>query len=223
MSDTPETDSATLRAHDIYCGGDFDAVDVEHSKKLERERDEALRKLESLERSIASLDHPNLKMLLKERDEALKKIRKLEVENDHNWQANELAEEAFMERDEAHRQLAAAKREAEYLAKIIHRSEYSDAAQNLALCDSVAGVISQIDNMYSGVRAQQDEAINETHQVREFMYYAFRKYEKELNAERALADRLAKDLDDLWHRHSLTGAAYEVIESALAAWKEARK
>ena len=62
------------------------------------------------------------------------------------------------ERDEARGQLSAAKREAEYLATSIHRSEYSNVAPNWGLCDSVAGVISQIDNMYAGVRAQRDEA-----------------------------------------------------------------
>lgn len=54
--------------------------------------------------------------------------------------------------------LAEAKREAEYLAAIIHRSEYADVAPDWSLCDSVAGVISQIDNMYAGVRQQRDEA-----------------------------------------------------------------
>ena len=54
-------------------------------------------------------------------------------------------------------QLSAAKREAEYLATSIHRAEYSNVAPNWELCDSVAGVISQIDNMYAGVRAQRDE------------------------------------------------------------------
>ena len=38
---TPETDAATLRANDIDGGGEFDAVHVQVSKRLERERDEA--------------------------------------------------------------------------------------------------------------------------------------------------------------------------------------
>jgi hypothetical protein len=42
-------------------------------------------------------------------------------------------------------------------------------------------------------------------------------------AERALADRLAGALSDLWHHYDLTTGAYDAIESALAAWKEARK
>jgi hypothetical protein len=40
-SDTPETDAATLRATDIEGGGEFDAVHVQVSKRLERERDKA--------------------------------------------------------------------------------------------------------------------------------------------------------------------------------------
>ena len=41
MTDTPETDEATLRAIDIEGGGEFDAVHVQVSKRLERERDGA--------------------------------------------------------------------------------------------------------------------------------------------------------------------------------------
>lgn len=39
---------------------------------------------------------------------------------------------------------------------------------------------------------------------------------------RALADRLANCLNNLWHHHSLTEASYDYIDEALAAWKEAR-
>ena len=42
-TDTPETDAATLRATDIDGCGDFDAVHVQVSKRLEREQDEAIR------------------------------------------------------------------------------------------------------------------------------------------------------------------------------------
>ena len=45
---------------------------------------------------------------------------------------------------------------------------------------------------------------------------------EQLKSERALADRLADCLNDLWHRHSLTEASYDYIDNALAAWKEAR-
>jgi hypothetical protein len=73
MSDTPETDAYVAKlAHDWVL--DFGAFDLllTHARKLERERDEA--------RLQAKL---------------------LRVENNHNWQANDLAEEAFRERDKA--------------------------------------------------------------------------------------------------------------------------
>ncbi len=39
--------------------------------------------------------------LERERDEARLQVKLLRVENNHNWQANDLAEQAFRERDEA--------------------------------------------------------------------------------------------------------------------------
>lgn len=44
-NDTPETDSATLIAEDIECGGRFEAVHVKVSKRLERQRNELLEAL----------------------------------------------------------------------------------------------------------------------------------------------------------------------------------
>ena len=41
LEPTPETDDATLIALDIECGGKFEAVHVQVSKRLERERDVA--------------------------------------------------------------------------------------------------------------------------------------------------------------------------------------
>ena len=43
-----------------------------------------------------------------------------------------------------------------------------------------------------------------------------------LERERALADRLADCLNNLWHHHSLTEASYDYIDNTLDAWKEAR-
>lgn len=40
------------------------------------------------------------------------------------------------------------------------------------------------------------------------------------NAASKLADDLAATLSDLWHHYSLTGAGYEVVESALSMWRE---
>ena len=48
---------------------------------------------------------------------------------------------------------------------------------------------------------------------------------EQLTAERALANRLASELSDLWHNYSLWCDAYddmEAMEAALTAWKEAR-
>lgn len=78
-----------------------------------------------------------------------------------DWEWRVHARRLENERDEAREQLSAAKREAEYLATSIHRAEYSNVAPNLGLCDSVAGLISQIDNMYAGVREMRDEAREE--------------------------------------------------------------
>jgi hypothetical protein len=46
-----------------------------------------------------------------------------------------------------------------------------------------------------------------------------RKLERELATVTEQRDRLAEVLNDLWHNYSLTGAAYELIEKALAAVK----
>lgn len=63
------------------------------------------------------------------------------------------------DRDAAHEELRKAKVEAETLAKSIWRSEFKNESPEWRLCDTVAGVISQIDNMYAGVRTQRDAAI----------------------------------------------------------------
>ena len=48
-------------------------------------------------------------------------------------------------------ELADAKREAESLALSLWEKHYKEYAPNFELCDSVAGVISQIDNMTTGL------------------------------------------------------------------------
>jgi len=60
------------------------------------------------------------------------------------------------ERDEAREELHKANVEANALATSIQKAEYSDAKE-FELLESVAGVISQIDNMNAGVRKQRDE------------------------------------------------------------------
>lgn len=63
---TPETDAVdgkpTWQADIVEVGW----VQSDFARCLERERDDALRKLESLEESITSLDHPNIRILLRQ-------------------------------------------------------------------------------------------------------------------------------------------------------------
>lgn len=49
-----------------------------------------------------------------------------------------------------------AMQEASYLAMSIWRSEFQKVSPDFELCDSPAGVISQIDNMYAAIRGQRD-------------------------------------------------------------------
>ena len=73
------------------------------------------------------------------------------------------------QRDEAREQLRAARVESETLATSIWRAEYSAESPAWGLCDTVAGVISQIDNMYAGVRRQRDEARAEREETRKLI------------------------------------------------------
>lgn len=58
-------------------------------------------------------------------------------------------DELLVERDDA-------MREASGLAMSIWRSEFRNESPEFDLCDSPAGVITQIDNMFAGVRQQRD-------------------------------------------------------------------
>jgi uncharacterized protein (DUF3084 family) len=60
----------------------------------------------------------------------------------------------------------------------------------------------------SAVKEQRDTA-------QKALFSAVDDYEKAIEQR----DRLAEVLNDLWHHYSLTGAAYELIEKALAAVK----
>lgn len=73
------------------------------------------------------------------------------------------------ERDEAREELHKASVEANALATSIQKAEYFDAKE-FELLGSVAGVISQIDNMYAGVRQQRDEALEELIHLRSCVY-----------------------------------------------------
>ena len=67
---------------------------------------------------------------------------------------------------EIERELAEAKREAEYLATALNRRYYAEEAPNWGLCDSVAGVISQIDNMAAGLGQRAEKAEAEVERLR---------------------------------------------------------
>lgn len=58
-------------------------------------------------------------------------------------------------------ELAEAKREAEYLASSLWKSHYKESSPNWGLCDTVAGVITQIDNMVTGVVDRAENAERE--------------------------------------------------------------
>ena len=80
------------------------------------------------------------------------------------------------ELDEAREELRKASVEANTLATSIQKAEYPDA-KDFELLDSVAGVISQIDNMYAGVRQQRDEA----RQQRDRLAEALKEYREALS------------------------------------------
>ena len=56
---------------------------------------------------------------------------------------------------EALKELDLARREAGSLAMALWRTHYQHQLPDFALCDSVAGIISQIDNMTTGLENQQ--------------------------------------------------------------------
>ena len=146
---------------------------------LERERDEAItRRMETImqcelyeqerdearEAFVIATDQMviaqgNVREANKERDEARDKYDALATE--HMLVVNKLCEE----RDEARELLRLSSIEANALATSIQKSEYSDV-NDFQLCESVAGVISQINNMYAGVREQRDEAREKSERYR---------------------------------------------------------
>ena len=62
---------------------------------------------------------------------------------------------------------AASKREAESLCMSIYRRKYKTTAPDFRLCDSVAGVISQIDNMAAGILEDNERLEAENKRLRE--------------------------------------------------------
>lgn len=133
---------------------------VDKIEALESERDEARQKCADWIRDFRALRtfarylDEEANNLLRERDEAIESLRITQKA----WvKAKTERAEAICERDEAREQLRMANVEANALAQSIQKTEYSGTPE-FELCDTVAGVISQIDNMYAGVRQQRDEA-----------------------------------------------------------------
>jgi len=144
MSDTPETDAEEDASHN------FAELVVPSSlaRRLERERDEARAKLADWEDSAK---HVRSEWPDEQHCSCVPILRKL-------------LKDAERERDEAREELHKASVEANALATSIQKAEYSDAKE-FELLGSVAGVISQIDNMYAGVRQQRDEARDTVEQL----------------------------------------------------------
>lgn len=135
--------------------------------RYKQERDEAQKELSSIHQWIER-NHPDgfidslthLQNLDRVTDNWYDRLDRLEVD----------ANRFVRERDEAREQLRKASVEANTLAKSIQKTEYPDAKE-FELLGSVAGVISQIDNMYAGLRQQRDEAREE---IKDLIYIAER-------------------------------------------------
>ena len=160
-----KTDTPETDAALKASNGQWSNVLKETCQRLERERDEAIRQREETNTSS-------------------------KYSCDYNYEQKLKAER---ERDEARELLRLASIEANALATSIQKSEYSDV-NDFELCDSVAGVISQINNMYAGVREQRDEAREDATN-----YYArIGELENERNEAIFVMRETRRRLDDAW-------------------------
>ena len=96
MSDTPETDAAVISSN-----GQWSFVLKETCRRLERERDEARKKYDTL----ATEHMLEVNKLCKERDELLNEIKRLRLdaqrESEHHDRMVRELEKVYKERDEA--------------------------------------------------------------------------------------------------------------------------
>jgi predicted nucleic acid-binding Zn-ribbon protein len=99
-------------------------------------------------------------------------------------------------RGEAREELRKANVEANALATSIQKAEYPDAKE-FELLGSVAGVISQIDNMYAGVRQQRDEAREAIRVLAEHGESEIQRITKERDEARDTVEQLTKHGLDL--------------------------
>ena len=88
-------------------------------------------------------------------EEAEQRIKELESDLGNTERCEEAqiqrADKAELHIAELEDSLAAAKREAENLANTLYKNHYKKDSPRFELCDSVAGVISQLDNMTTGL------------------------------------------------------------------------
>ena len=105
-----------------------------------------------------------------------------------------------------------------------HQDWVADTDRNCPTCDLPVSEHVSVEVLCRRLReAQQRESaliVENNEQARLLGMSAERECDLrgKLERERALADRLAGTLSDLWRN----GAEYEAVEGALSAWKEAR-
>ena len=130
-AETPETDKAAFDVYGVFGGAkkllEADLVPAAFARTLERQRDEARKK----------------------RDELQKDVHAACIE----LQAHDITEAGEMI---SH--LLEGVKDAKGLATSIWKTEFSDGAPHWQPLPDLRGIISQIDNMYAGVRGQRDQA-----------------------------------------------------------------
>ena len=91
--------------------------------------------------------------------------------------------------DELEAEAQRAYQEAVYLAESIQKQEFRHESPDWEVCATTEGVISQIDNMYAGVRSQRDSARFDLKVAQERI--------EELEADKNRLDKINDDLADL--------------------------
>ena len=133
-----------------------DESDTTHEK---RDRAKSIaEQMKENERLLSSCEHELLKLHIAELEAENEQLRmaykedmRLVVDN-----ANDLEADA-----------TASKREAESLCMSIYKRKYKTTAPDFGLCDTVADVISQIDNMVAGILAENEALEAEVKRLRE--------------------------------------------------------
>lgn len=121
---------------------------------------------EYLEQRIDELLSANGSLQFKN-DQLSAKCQRLDVAEKMAREARERMVAAEQRAEKAEVPIAEAKREADALAIWLWKTHYQEAAPNWELCDSVAGVITQIDNMVCQLipRERVAEAVRECEKI----------------------------------------------------------